>query len=139
MMSLIFFIVIFVLMKSWVIYLVTFLYLSTATQFSQLYKLPVFVTHFIEHDNGGAFLKEMREFIVHHYGGHEMDEDWETDQKLPFIKVKLAHVDFFFSPISKFNALHVDKTISTLSIKSFDEHNIYSHYLNSIWQPPKQT
>ena len=125
-------------MKSWVIYFVTFLYLSTATQFSQLYKLPVFISHFIEHNQGGNFFDEMEEFIVHHYGGHEMDEDWETDQKLPFIKVTNPHIDFFFSPIKTFHALRIDKAISTISYKYFNENNLYSHYLNSIWQPPKQ-
>ena len=125
-------------MKSWVIYMVTFLYLSTATQFSQLYKLPVFISHFIEHNQGGNFLDEMEKFIVHHYGGHEMDEDWETDQKLPFIKISNSHIDFFFTPIRKFQTLLLDKAFSTISFKSFNESKLYSHYLNSIWQPPKQ-
>lgn len=125
-------------MKSWVIYLVTFLYISTATQFSQLYKLPVFVSHFIEHNRGGNFFDEMEKFIVHHYGGHEMDEDWETDQKLPFIKVTTSHIDFFFAPLKNIQLIAFVRFISFKSIKYFDENQLYSHYLNSIWQPPKQ-
>lgn len=125
-------------MKLWATKILIFLYITTSTQLCQLYKLPVFISHFIEHDKGGDFLDEMKTFLVHHYGGHEVDADWETDQKLPFMKVEFVHIDFFFSPIKLFDILHLDKEISTTSIKIFDEDFLYTHYLDSIWQPPKQ-
>lgn len=125
-------------MKLWATKIFIFFYITTSTQFCQLYKLPVFISHFIEHDKGGDFLDEMKTFLVHHYGGHEVDADWETDQKLPFMKVEFVHIDFFFSPIKLFDVLHLDKEISTTSIKTFDEDFLYTHYLDSIWQPPKQ-
>ena len=124
-------------MKLWATKILIFLYITTSTQLCQLYKLPVFVSHFIEHDKGGDFFNEMKVFLVHHYGGHEVDEDWETDQKLPFMKVEFVHIDFFFSPIILFDILQLDKEIPTTSIKYFDENFLHSHYLNSIWQPPK--
>jgi len=124
--------------KRWATKILIFLYITTSTQLCQLYKLPVFISHFIEHDKGGDFLDEMKTFLVHHYGGHEVDADWETDQKLPFMKVEFVHIDFFFSPIKLFDVLHLDKEISTTSIKTFDEDFLYTHYLDSIWQPPKQ-
>ncbi len=126
------------LVKLWATKILIFLYITTSTQLCQLYKLPVFISHFIEHDKGGDFLDEMKTFLVHHYGGHEVDADWETDQKLPFMKVEFVHIDFFFSPIKLFDVLHLDKEISTTSIKTFDEDFLYTHYLDSIWQPPKQ-
>lgn len=98
----------------------------------------MFISHFIEHDKGGDFLDEMKTFLVHHYGGHEVDADWETDQKLPFMKVEFVHIDFFFSPIKLFDILHLDKEISTTSIKIFDEDFLHTYYLDFIWQPPKQ-
>lgn len=125
-------------MKLWATKIFIFFYITTSTQLCQLYKLPVFISHFIEHDKGGDFLDEMKTFLVHHYGGHEVDADWETDQKLPFMKVEFVHIDFFFSPIKLFDILHLDKEISTTSIKTFDEDFLYTHYLDSIWQPPKQ-
>ena len=125
-------------MKTWVIYIFTFLYITTSTQLSQLYKLPVFITHFIEHDKGGDFFNEMKVFLVHHYGGHEMDEDWETDQKLPFMKVEIAHIDLSALPkITFITPILLKEKIETTFV-FFDESNIYSHYLNTIWQPPKQ-
>jgi len=124
--------------KLWATKIFIFFYITTSTQFCQLYKLPVFISHFIEHDKGGDFLDEMKTFLVHHYGGHEVDADWETDQKLPFMKVEFVHIDFFFSPIELFDILHLDKEISTTSIKIFDEDFLHTYYLDSIWQPPKQ-
>ena len=115
-------------MKRWATKILIFLYITTSTQLCQLYKLPVFISHFIEHDKGGDFLDEMKTFLVHHYGGHEVDADWETDQKLPFMKVEFVHIDFFFSPIKLFDVLHLDKEISTTSIKTFDEDFLYTHY-----------
>ena len=125
-------------MKTWLIYSLAFLYMTTSTQLSQLYKIPVFITHFIEHDNGGDFFKEMKVFLVHHYGGHEVDEDWETDQKLPFMKVEIAHIDLAAIPKFTFDTPFIIKEKIETNFVSFDESNLYSHYLNSIWQPPKQ-
>lgn len=125
-------------MKTWLIYSLAFLYMTTSTQLSQLYKIPVFITHFIEHDNGGDFFKEMKVFLVHHYGGHEVDEDWETDQKLPFMKVEIAHIDLAAMPKFTFVTPFIIKEKIETNFVSFDESNLYSHYLNSIWQPPKQ-
>ena len=126
-------------MKKWIIYSVALLYISTATQLSQLYKLPVFVSHFVEHNQGGDFFKEMKVYLVHHYGGHEMDDDWETDQKLPFMKIEVVHMDFYFTPLRMIEILHFEKLTPTPFIKFFNENQLYTHYLNSIWQPPKNT
>lgn len=125
-------------MKTWIIYIFTFLYLTTATQLSQFYKLPVFITHFIEHDKGGDFFNEMKNFLVHHYGGHEVDEDWATDQKLPFMNVEIANIDLAEIPNFTFTPPFIHKNKIETIFVFYDESNLYSHYLNSIWQPPKQ-
>lgn len=128
-------------MKLLLIKIFVFLYLTTSTQFSQLYKVPVFISHFIEHlqkDKLGSVTNEMVYFIEHHYGGHEQDEDWQTDQKLPFIKIEISHVDHSYLPIIVFEVPLLNKTIHQKPISLFYEEYRSSHYLNSIWQPPKQ-
>ena len=125
-------------MKIWTIYTVIFLYVTATTQLSQMYKLPVFISHFLDHDKGGAFIDEMKVFIIHHYGGHEMDDDWETDQKLPFMKVEIAHIDLAEVPKIILVTPFVTKKKIGTTLVYFNDSNIYSHYLNSIWQPPKQ-
>ncbi len=125
-------------MKKWVLYFFLFIHLSTATQLSQLYKLPVFISHFIEHNEGGNFFKEMKTFLVHHYGGHEVDDDWETDQQLPFMRVDLIHIDFFIPTYPNFNLNLRASDMSWDTINSSDENLWHSKDLDSIWQPPKQ-
>ena len=126
-------------MKLWATKLIIFLYLTTSTQFSQLYKLPIFVSHFIEHAQSDDLIDEMVIFLVHHYGGHEVDEDWQTDQKLPFINIEIANIDHSYSPLVIIKIPQIDKKVLHEPISSFNEDQIYSYYLNSIWQPPKQT
>ena len=111
--------------------------MSSATPISQVYKLPVFVTHFIEHDQGGNFFSEMKVFLVHHYGGHPKDDDWQTDQKLPFMQVEIAHFVQITIPIFRLKIPEPLKTEYQEPILSKDERVNYSYYLNSIWQPPK--
>jgi len=115
-----------------------FLYFTTSTQFSELYKLPVFVSHFIEHYQGGNVANEMIDFVVLHYNNHEKDEDWKTDQKLPFIKIEVAHIDQSYLPLIVFEVPAVLKEEIHEPMTSFDEDFIFFHYLDTIWQPPKQ-
>lgn len=124
-------------MKKWLIIWVAFLQLASTTQISQLYKLPILVSHYLEHSDNTFSFNELEEFITHHYGGHEMDEDWETDQKLPFKTADRVHLDPCF--ISDFtlelNPLYQEEIVLAQivwknQITSFP-------YLNSIWEPPK--
>ena len=113
------------------------MYTSSATPLSQVYKIPVFITHFVEHDNGGDFLDEMEKFLVHHYGGHDVDDDWETDQKLPFMKVEMAHLVQISIPIFKLTIPNFNVISYKEPMVLFDDDALYSYYLNTIWQPPK--
>lgn len=124
-------------MRKWLIISIAFLQLAGTTQLSQLYKLPIFISHFLEHSNNEISFSELEYFIVHHYGGHEMDEDWEVDQKLPFMNVDRVHLDPCF--VSNFEIpflatfskeIHVPEVILSDQVLS-------APYLTSIWQPPK--
>ncbi|TGN27148.1 hypothetical protein [Empedobacter tilapiae] len=115
-----------------------FLYLTTSTQFSQLYKLPIFFSHFIEHLQKDDSMGGIVDFVILHYNGHEKDADWETDQKLPFIKIEVAHIDQSYLPIVVFTIPQIIKEVHHELVTSFDENFIYFHYSDSIWQPPRQ-
>ncbi|WP_177764971.1 hypothetical protein [Flavobacterium sp. I3-2] len=124
-------------MKQWIIIWVAILQLASTTQFSQLYKLPVFISHYLEHSNNTFNFDELKIFIVHHYGGHEMDEDWETDQKLPFMNADRVHLDPCY--ISDFNFNLSPEIFEKISLPQTIWKNqiITFPYLNSIWEPPK--
>ena len=124
-------------MKKWLIISIAILQLASTTQFSQLYKLPLFFSHYIEYSNSNISLSSFENYVVLHYGGHEKDADWETDQKLPFMNADRVHLD----------PCYISDFVLNLSIQTFEEislpQNIHKNqiisfpYLNSIWEPPK--
>lgn len=100
--------------------------------------MPVFITHFIEHNNGDSFFEEMKEFLVHHYGGHEIDADWETDQKLPFMKIDFHQVDLFYTPVKLTYLDVINHSIISAILPLINDSHWYSRDLESLWQPPKK-
>lgn len=124
-------------MKQWIIIWVAFLQLASTTQFSQLYKLPVFVSHYLEHSNNTFNFDELETFIVHHYGGHEMDEDWETDQKLPFMNADRVHLDPCYISVFCLNFSSALFEKDNLPEPIWKNQIISFPYLDTIWEPPK--
>jgi hypothetical protein len=111
-------------------------YLLSNTQFCQLLKLPVLVGHFFEHkeeDRSMTFVA----YMVHHYGGHEKDADYETDMKLPFMTESETLSLTFFAPtptvfpIQKFVFQEISQANSCYNLQ------LKATYLSAIWQPPK--
>ena len=112
--------------------------LASTTQFSQLYKIPLFFSHFIEHSQNNWTFSELKTFIVHHYYGHEMDDDWETDQKLPFMTVDRVHLDPCFVPDFQLYIYENNIEIDSKTTRLWTDQFVQSSYLDAIWQPPKQ-
>ena len=71
-------------------------YLFSNVEFCQLLKMPLLVEHYHEFVANGE--GDLLDFLVHHYGGHEMDSDWDTDMKLPFMKLAADHSIAFYVP-----------------------------------------
>ncbi|MBK0402979.1 hypothetical protein I5M27_08265 [Adhaeribacter sp. BT258] len=111
-------------------------YLFTTTQFNQLLKLPVLIGHFYEHQQEDHEMS-FADYMVHHYGGHEKDADYETDMKLPFMtETETLSLTFFAPhptvfPIQKFAFQEASKANSRYHLQ------LKSTYLSTIWQPPK--
>lgn len=110
-------------------------YLFSTTELGQLLKITVLVSHFVEHTTADDMT--FWEYLVHHYGGHERDADWDTDMKLPFMQ----HSDVLNIVVVPPKPVAVPK--STLSRSSAQQFVLYqdqfipSSYLDAIWQPPK--
>lgn len=112
-------------------------YLFLTTELSQLLKLPVLIEHFAEHqeqDRNMSFI----DFLVHHYGGHEKDADYETDMKLPFMKN--LSVPYLYPISAPGNLVPVFKPVYFAVAKpffSYKDKGLIAAYLSAIWQPPK--
>ncbi len=80
---------------------------------------------------------DLIDFLVHHYGGHEMDSDWDTDMKLPFMT---PGVDFNM-------AFYLPKITFEIDTKAFEyveysqpigkTQSFLASYFNNILQPPR--
>jgi hypothetical protein len=108
------------------------IYLLTTTAFLEVLKLPIFIEHYAEYEN------DFIDYLVHHYGGHEKDADWETDQKLPFIEISPNLSVVFNIPETKKIEFPITVAIYKKK-KTFlsNENHFISRYLSDIFQPPR--
>jgi hypothetical protein len=114
-------------------------YLFSATEASQLLKLPLLFSHFVEHQQKEPSMS-FGEFLHHHYAAeHGDDGDAATDNKLPF-KSHDNCCSFVF-PINIFHTVQFSQlktiVIEKKNILFSSSANIISAYLSSIWQPPR--
>lgn len=107
------------------------------TSWSQVFKLPALVTHYIEHhqldQNVGVV-----EFLSMHYWGHDLDDDDEDkDNQLPFKKVD-SHICLQVAiPVAKpaieKQELPVIKTIQPV----LQDGTPSNPALSSLFRPPR--
>lgn len=77
------------------------IYLNSATELHQLFKLPFLVTHYQDHRQEDPSLT-LAEFLrVHYFGQHPADNDDPEDRQLPFKSDgNIIHLDVF-TPVVK--------------------------------------
>lgn len=126
-------------MKEYISKILLIVYLFSATEASQLLKLPLLFSHFIEHQQKEPSMS-FGKFLHHHYAiDHGDDGDTATDNKLPF-KSHDKCWSFVF-PISIFHTIQLSQIKTTFIEKKkiliSSSANIFSAYLSTIWQPPR--
>jgi hypothetical protein len=112
-------------------------YCFSTTQLGQLLKLPLLVSHVTEHKHNDANMT-VWDYLVHHYGGHEQDDDWETDMKLPFMQQDEV-LNILVTPPNEpvFQLTTTLRPTSDKLVVFYKDKYIPSSYLESIWQPPR--
>ncbi len=114
------------------------LFVVTATEFNQLFKLNSFIEHYKEHKAQDQSLS-LLEFLDIHYGhGNVIDKDFDKDMKLPF---KTTSTDFSSTLIIP----PVNIQFSPKILVWFQEQSVFAlwntfltpSYLSAIWQPPR--
>lgn len=118
------------------------IYLCATTELYQLLKFPVLVEHFFEHKAKNSNISVL-DFLALHYAGnhlqnHPHDDDYEQDQKLPFI----SHHDFLtivFTPGSAvwFEIENHNLPVVKRKIASYNDAYLSGEIINAVWQPPK--
>jgi hypothetical protein len=117
-----------------------FLYLTSFTELKEFLKLPVLVEHYFEHQESNKNLTLISFLAIHYNEDNSKFPDFKKDMKLPFkshencvnsvIGIYVPHSTFFVD----FSLNHF---VENVSRSIFDELIYTSHFLSSIWQPPK--
>lgn len=123
------------------IFAITFLsiYLFSATELYQYFKLPALIEHYSEHQQKDTNITLWKFLCMHYAKGEVKDKDFEKDMKLPF-KTAETHSGFHFTIILQepkvcFTPIFYYSKKSI--IKKYSPIHFNSNYLNAIWQPPK--
>jgi hypothetical protein len=114
-------------------------YLLTATELNELFKLPILVEHFMEHNEGKKQISFWGFLCMHYLNTTFKYADNEDDMKLPFksqsnfeLTNSINSICFEFN----LNVNHLIPFVENNYIISTEKFNIIST-VNSIWQPPK--
>lgn len=115
-----------------------FVYLISATEFSQLLRIPLLLKHFTEHKMELRDLSVSGFLSIHYFNGNPHDKDFETDMQLPF-KSHDTYINLL--SISEPNP-KIELIILSFFPKkggsNFPPIYFYStQYFSSVWQPPK--
>lgn len=126
-------------MKMLISRLLLLIYLFSATEFSQLLKLPVLVMHFQEHQQKNPSISFFQ-FLHHHYAiNHADDGDSERDNQLPFQSHdNCSSFQFPFYFFLSFTPLSLSVTLLPEEKPScYSDANILAAHLSAVWQPPR--
>jgi len=115
------------------------IYVVSATELHELFKLPNLLEHFIEHQSEDKSTTLINFLVMHYTSADDGDGDKTKDMQLPF---KSNHNGENIANTG-FNSFHnIQLAIKSTPIES-KNYNTYSTefigsaYLSSIWQPPK--
>lgn len=107
------------------------------TSFCQVYKIPLLLKHFAEHQSLNQEIT-FADFLSMHYLGHDLnDNDDDKDMQLPFKKVEAHTSNFIFvpnTPVFTFKRVYLPvKAEYGPAVPQID----YSTVLGSLFRPPR--
>jgi hypothetical protein len=130
----------FICVKSIIALSLILLQLFTTTEMGELFKLPVLIQHYFEHDEKDDH-QSFFSFIKEHYAEmHAAANQNHSDQhkKLPF---KVMDCGFFNSITATVPMIYIASEFpvtdctSNITVKTTPSR--YFHFLANIWQPPR--
>jgi hypothetical protein len=115
--------------------------LCSATELSQLFKLPTLFEHYKEHQKNDSSINFLSFLKLHYFDktNKDTDKDWESDMKLPFKNSNITSAFSMISTVQK-NTVDLDSKWSFTQenkISKIKNDFIPSQLLADIWQPPK--
>jgi hypothetical protein len=110
---------------------------TAGTELHQLFKLPVFIQHFYEHQQEDKNISLLRFVVIHYFSGNPKDSDYNRDMQLPF---KTADCS---STIALAALTHPsftnERPVFTVAnnYPALKNNTFLSSHFSDIWQPPR--
>lgn len=127
----------FALVKKLCIYILIFLVNLNTSFFEELFKVPVLVQHFLEHQEQNTELS-FQQFLAMHYGNKDInDNDDDRDMQLPY--KKLNHQDvthFVFIPNRFYTSLVRIIPVDSQSQNHYKNNFLHNPHLGVLFRPP---
>lgn len=116
----------------------TLVYLFTATELNQLWKLPIFISHFIEHRQESPNITVVDFVALHYFSGDERDADYARDEQLPFRDNSESMIGAISSIVPSAASINYQYDILYLITRTPEtQDGKPSRSQASIWQPPR--
>lgn len=115
-----------------------FIFLSTASVFGEVLKLPILIQHYFEHSAENEEISIL-DFIIKHYGS-EIDHHHKNDnhhEKLPFKSIDSHSLQIASLTAAPFVIYHHIEHYSKTKTPSYYQGTYPNSYLETIWQPPR--
>jgi hypothetical protein len=118
------------------IFLVLVILVLNNITLGQVHKLPLLISHFVEHQQRDEKVT-FSDFMSMHYWGKDIDDnDQETDMQLPFKSFSNNTLQPFFCPLSKTFILRAITYSYKNSFQSTTERFLPDPILSSLFRPP---
>lgn len=115
-------------------------YLLFATELNQLLKTPLLIEHFITHEKENPKLSFIGFLKMHYFNGNPRDSDYDQDMRLPFKSHNTCVNLISLNPSFQDTGDYLIKLYSRkIKLYYLPEVNYSSTFLESIWQPPKNS
>ncbi len=123
-------------MRKICIYILVLIINFNTCLFEQLFKVPVLVEHYMEHQDRNAGIS-FTDFLAMHYWGNDMnDNDEERDKQLPFKNVDHHVSHFVFIPnriyTSNVRVVHTNSDI----VINYTDTLRHNPHLGALFRPP---
>jgi hypothetical protein len=116
----------------------TFVYLFSATELNELWKLPIFISHFIEHRQESPDITLIDFITLHYFSGDVRDADYARDEQLPFRDHNQCLIGTISSIVpSAASITYQSNFLCQVAFAPKTQDGKPSRYQTDIWQPPR--
>ena len=114
------------------------IYIFSATELNQLWKFPIFVSHFIEHRQESPDITLINFITLHYFSGDERDSDYARDEQLPFRDDSQCLIGAISSIVpSSASVSYQSEILHLIVFTPKTQEGKPNRYQTEIWQPPR--